>query len=173
MSKNSRNKYTFLDLIYDTLKEEKKPLTINEIWESAIRTGKTEKLGSKGKTPTDTIRAVLYLDLKNNEETHFIKLFKRPATFGLSEIDYGKIEQDSLSPNEKEKRAFKERDLHPLLSSFVYCREEFSCQTKTIFHEKTSRTKKGVNEWLHPDIVGIHYPYGDYSSDVIGFLFIT
>lgn len=49
---------------------------------------------------------------------------------------------------------FHERDLHKLLSTYVDAVPEFGCKTKTIYHEKTAKGKKGFNEWLHPDIVG-------------------
>lgn len=47
---------------------------------------------------------------------------------------------------------------------YVYASPEFRCVTKTIFHERTGKTKKGYNQWLHPDIVGVHFPFEDYSD---------
>lgn len=36
---------------------------------------------------------------------------------------------------------------------------------KTIFHESSSKAVKGQNEWLHPDIVGVYFPFKDYSAE--------
>lgn len=49
----------------------------------------------------------------------------------------------------------------------MYARPEFRCVTKTIYHEKTGKIKKGFNQWLHPDIVGVHFPFGDYSDKTL------
>lgn len=68
---------------------------------------------------------------------------------------------------ENEPTGYNERDLHVLLSSYVYANPEFRCVTKTIRHERTGKTKKGYNQWLHPDIVGVHFPFGDYSDKTL------
>lgn len=47
----------------------------------------------------------------------------------------------------------------------MFSDSHFKCYTKTIYHEKSSKRKKGVNEWLHPDIVGIRYPFDDFTED--------
>ena len=44
----------------------------------------------------------------------------------------------------KKNSGYNERDLHILLSSYVYASPEFHCVTKTIYHEKTSKTKKDI-----------------------------
>ena len=64
----------------------------------------------------------------------------------------------------QEESSYNERDLHILLSSFVYANPDFHCVTKTIHHEKTSKIQKGYNQWLHPDLVGIHFPFEEYSE---------
>jgi hypothetical protein len=35
----------------------------------------------------------------------------------------------------------------------------------TIFHEKSKRKTKGQNSWLHPDIVGVRFPFNDYIDE--------
>ena len=54
--------------------------------------------------------------------------------------------------------------MHTLLSSFVYVSLNLRCVTKTIFHEKTSKFQNGYNQWLHPDLVGVHFPFEEYSN---------
>ena len=45
--------------------------------------------------------------------------------------------------------------------------EHFRCQTKTIYHESSKRGKAGKNKWLHPDIVGVHFPFESYAENTI------
>ena len=60
---------------------------------------------------------------------------------------------------------FNERDLHPLLVKYVKENPHFHCYTKTIYQENSVRKVKGANEWLHPDLVGVYFPFGDYSKE--------
>jgi len=54
-----------------------------------------------------------------------------------------------------------------LLSSFVNSDEHFKCLTKTIYHENFKREKSGKNQWLHPDIVGVHFPFDSYTENTL------
>ena len=38
--------------------------------------------------------------------------------------------------------------------------EDFKLHCKTIYHELSKKAKSGKNQWIHPDIVGVHYPFG-------------
>ena len=48
---------TFLELAEEVLKTAKEPLTLKQIWEIAISQELDKKVGSKGKTPMDTLSA--------------------------------------------------------------------------------------------------------------------
>lgn len=85
--------------------------------------------------------------------------------FFLKGLECGEIIE--VESTENDSTGFHERDLHILLSSYVYASPEFRCVTKTIFHEKSGKAKKGYNQWLHLDIVGIHFPFGDYSEKTL------
>lgn len=65
------------------------------------------------------------------------------------------------------KTAFKERDLHPLLVSFVNADPHFKCVAKTIYHEKSKKGRKGETEWLHPDVVGLYFPAQSFCANTI------
>ena len=91
---------TFLNLIYETLKEYGKPLTILGIWMQAQKYGFTEQLKSVGKTPVKTLEARLYLDLRNNENTPLIQISKRPATFALKDMTLSNENEKSISTTE-------------------------------------------------------------------------
>ena len=62
---------------------------------------------------------------------------------------------------------FNERDLHPLLVKYVKDNPHFHCYAKTIYQENSVRKVKGANEWLHPDLVGVYFPFGDYSKETM------
>lgn len=156
--------YTFLNMIKDVMEIEKTPLTISQIWKCGEKHGLTDKVGSKGKTPINTLQARLYLDIRDNENSIFVQTSKRPSMFYLKDID---VEKREPKLQDDEPNRYNERDLHILLSSYVYVSPEFHCVTKTIYHEKTGKVKKGYNQWLHPDIVGIHFPFDDYSDETL------
>ena len=40
-------------------------------------------------------------------------------------------------------------------------------KTKTINHLSSSRKQAGRTEWLHPDIVGIHFAFKDFSKETL------
>ncbi len=75
--------YSFQDLAQDVLSKAKQPLTYQEIWETAGEMGLLQTLNSKGKTPWQTLGSILYVDVRDNEDTLFIKVGKRPTRFFL------------------------------------------------------------------------------------------
>lgn len=169
--------YSFFDLANDVLKISEKPLTYQEIWSIGKESALTDKIKSTGLTPWQTLGARLYVEVRDNEQSKFIKVGKRPARFFLKSRE-SEIKPDTISSIEKEeiiktdkKSGFHERDLHPLLTYFVYASPAFnrgkSIFTKTIYHEKS--TKSGYNEWIHPDIVGFYLPLEDWRPNVIEF----
>jgi len=170
--------YSFLDVAFDVLKTAKQPLIYQEIWESAKATGLSAKIKTAGKTPWQTLGARLYIDVRDNDDSKFIKVGKRPARFFLKERE-AEVSAKLMAQIEKEdqKKAaavttkYKERDLHPLLSYFAYSNPTFnrgrSIYTKTILHERS--IKQGYNEWIHPDMVGFYLPIEDWRPEVIEF----
>lgn len=152
---------TFLELAQKTLESSGKPLSGDEIWEEATVLGFIEELRSYGKTPVKTLTSQLYVDIRDNNESIFLKCDIRPVKFFLKDK---KITESIKQPKPLEKSSYKERDLHQLLTNFVYFDSHFKCYTKTVFHEKSKKGRKGEFEWLHPDVVGIYYPFSDYSE---------
>lgn len=55
--------------------------------------------------------------------------------------------------------------MHPLLVKFLYSHSHFKCYSKTIYHENSNKKQKGYNKWLHPDLVGVYFPFNDYLSE--------
>lgn len=163
--------YTFFDLIDEVFNLYKEPLTDKEIWEKAVESGLDKKVGSVGKTPWRTIGARIYVDMRNNPNSKYIKVGRRPTRFFLKElmknetIDSISKKIDDKEKQEKENRKkYKERDIHPLLVKYIYGDSHFKAYAKTIYHEKSKNRKKGLNEWLHPNVVGVYFPFDDYNK---------
>lgn len=161
--------YNFLKLAQDTLRKTQIPMSAIEIWNYATDNKMIGELNSSGKTPWKTLGARVYVDIKNNKKTKMKQISKRPAKFGLKEFDYD-LENYENEINIKDNSKYTERDLHTLLTKFVYSNQHFRCYTKTIHHEKSKKKNIGVNKWLHPDIVGVHFPYEEYSKETINLI---
>jgi len=169
--------YTFLDLASEVLKGAVAPLTYQEIWERAKASGLVARVKTSGKTPWQSLGAYLYVDVRDNQDSKFVKVGKRPARFFLR-VRQSEVSADAIKKIELEQAkttttvpGYRERDLHPLLAHFAFANLGFnrgrSIYTKTIFHENSR--KKGYNEWVYPDMVGFYLPIDDWRPEVIEF----
>ncbi len=116
-----------------------------------------------GKTPASTVSAQLG-DFIRNGDTR-VKRIKQPTGIYLYyltkdeenlaiDILYDQSEIESATNIKVEKKkAYEERDLHKLLSSYLKNTDTYS---KTIFHEQ-SNGKDNNQIWTHPDMVGIKF----------------
>lgn len=164
---NLMAKYTYSTLAHEALQKAGFPMTPNELWDFIVSEGLDKKLGSYGKTPEASLSANLYVDTKKAESLFYISS-KKPTKFWLKsrahELDSKEVQKNIQTQVQNEERTkkkdFCERDLHPLLVKFMQESEEFNLYCKTIYHESSKRAKSGKNQWIHPDIVGVHYPFG-------------
>ncbi len=145
-------KLTFKKLAKKVLEEEKRPLTVKEIWEIAKKKGYDKLCNTKGKTPWMTIAAQLYVDTKNNPNSSFVRIDSKPRKFFLKNLNIPKDLEES--EQRKKERKSSERDIYPILTYFVG--NYLKIFTKTIYHEKSKR--KRYSQWLHPDVVGVYFP---------------
>jgi uncharacterized protein len=158
---------TFLQMAQKVLNDEKQPLTASEIWEFAVSKGYEKLVDSKGKTPWATLGALIYVDVRDNPSSVFVPIGARPKRFILrNQADTlgGKIPELTKTPHIVIKKPeFLEKDLHPLMVyyGFYYLK----AYLKTINHSKSD--KKGLGEWVHPDIVGCYFPFRDWEGDVV------
>ena len=168
--------YSFLDLAYDILKTAPGPMVYQEIWSTAVEAGLSSKVETAGKTPWQSLGARLYLEVRDNATSRFIKVGARPTRFFLKQRSR-ELQQDAAAPHvdgpmlRPKKVDYLERDLHPILTYFAYTNPAFnrgrSIYTKTIMHERSA--KGGYNEWIHPDVVGFYFPLDDWQPSVIEF----
>jgi uncharacterized protein len=158
---------TFLELAERVLREEKQPLTSNEIWRLATEKGYNKELKSEGKTPWATLAAQIYVNVKDQLKSPLAMTDSRPKKFYLksqaNQIDLSEAKILKESTVLKKKRFdFLEKDLHPYLTYYAYF--HLKCYTKTINHSQSS--KKEFGEWVHPDIVGCYFPINDWKREV-------
>ncbi|MDL1988141.1 MAG: hypothetical protein LWX08_10915 [Deltaproteobacteria bacterium] len=102
------------------------PVTYQQMWEAGKVAGITGKVKTKGKTPWHTLGAQMYVDVRDNPNSDFVKVSKRPARFFLknrqSELTDAFLQKIDIEEAKKPepKTAYQERDLHPLVSYFAY-----------------------------------------------------
>jgi uncharacterized protein len=174
------SKFTFLDFAQEILKIAPTPMTFQEIWEYGKASGLDSKLAITGKTPWQTLGARLFVDIRDNPETRFIKVGRNPARFFLStrktEVNPGDVNTSEPLVKTSEIKNnnefdFHERKLHPVLAYFAYTNTSFNhgkqVYTKTIFHEKSKHSS--LSEWIHPDLVGFYMPIDDWNSKLLDF----
>jgi len=164
-------KLTFKELAKKVLEEEGRPLSVEEIWNLAVKKGYDKLCGTQGKTPWSSIAAQIYIDIRDNPNSPFVKIDSKPRKFFLKTL----VSEDRLKEIKKKEKGkieapkilgYSEKDLHPVLSYFAYT--YMKVYTKTIRHEKSNKRKKYA-QWLHPDIVGVYFPIGEWTSEVIDF----
>ncbi len=76
--------YTYLDLAAESLLLLNGKATVERIWDRAVQAGLAAKLRSQGQTPWATLGARLYVDVKENPASLFVREpGRRPAEFSL------------------------------------------------------------------------------------------
>lgn len=164
------SRFTLKGLAEKILNEERKPLTVEDIWDIA-KNKKYDALGNfTGKTPWRSIGAQIYVDIRDNPKSPFVKIDSKPRKFFLktlvSESELIEIEQKEKGKIEEPKKVkYTERDIHPFLTYFAYT--YMNIYSKTIYHEKSRR--KQYSQWLHPDIVSVYFPIEDWNEEVLDF----
>lgn len=55
--------------------------------------------------------------------------------------------------------------MHPFLTYMAINNENLKCYTKTIFHEESLKSPKGMDRWLYPDMVGVRFLHAELSNE--------
>ncbi|WP_064790720.1 COG2958 family protein [Helicobacter pylori] len=117
-----------------------------------------------GKTPHQSVSSYIYTALNKGEELPFKKVQENPTLIALKDAakELGLDAQKISAPSSK---IAHERDLHPFLTYMAYYNENLKCYTKTIFHEESSKSPKGMDRWLYPDMVGVRFLHAELSNE--------
>ncbi|MUU64119.1 HrgA protein [Helicobacter pylori] len=117
-----------------------------------------------GKTPHQSVSAFIYTALNKGEEVPFLKAQEKPVLIALK----GTAKEPVLNAEKISAPSAKiahERDLHPFLTYMAFHNENLKCYTKTIFHEESVKSPKGMDRWLYPDMVGVRFLHAELSNE--------
>ncbi|MGL2619095.1 HrgA protein [Helicobacter pylori] len=117
-----------------------------------------------GKTPHQSVSSYIYTVLNKGEELPFLKVQEKPTLIALK----GAANEPVLNTEKISAPSAKiahERDLHPFLTYMAINNENLKCYTKTIFHEESVKSPKGMDRWLYPDMVGVRFLHAELSNE--------
>ncbi|MGL2538002.1 HrgA protein [Helicobacter pylori] len=144
------------------------PIKVTEIYDRAkelFEKGEIENMfDCGGETPHQSVSSYIYTALKKGEELPFFKVQEKPTLIALKDamnepvLNAEKISAPSV-------KIAHERDLHPFLTYMAFHNENLKCYTKTIFHEESLKSPKGMDRWLYPDMVGVRFLHAELSNE--------
>ncbi len=117
-----------------------------------------------GNTPHQSVSAFIYTALNKGEEVPFLKAQEKPVLIALKGVAKEPVlnAEKISAPSTK---IVHERDLHPFLTYMAFGNENLKCYTKTIFHEESLKSIKGMDRWLYPDMVGVRFLHAELSNE--------
>ncbi len=155
-------------IIQSVLEIIKEPIKVTEIYHKAkvlFEKGEIESMFDYGgETPHQSVSSYIYTALNKGEELPFKKTQEKPALIALK----GAVKELGLSTEKISAPIAKiahERDLHPFLTYMAINNENLKCYTKTIFHEESLKSPKGMDRWLYPDMVGVRFLHAEWSNE--------
>ncbi|MGN8383953.1 HrgA protein [Helicobacter pylori] len=144
------------------------PIKVTEIYDKAkelFEKGEITKMFDYGgNTPDRSVSAFIYTALNKGEELPFLKAQEKPVLIALK----GAAKEPVLNMEKISAPSAKimhERDLHPFLTYMAIHNENLKCYTKTIFHEESVKSPKGMDRWLYPDMVGVRFLHAELSNE--------
>ncbi len=148
------------------------PISPTEVYDKAkelFEKGEiTNMFDCGGKTPHQSVSSYIYTALSKGEELPFKKAREKPTLIALKGAAKEPLNaQKPSAPNAKivHNKIAHERDLHPFLTYMAINNENLKCYTKTIFHEESSKSIKGMDRWLYPDMVGVRFLHAEWSNE--------
>ncbi|TPH46349.1 COG2958 family protein [Helicobacter pylori] len=162
-----------IGIIQSVLEIIKEPIKVTEVYDKAkelFEEGKIENMFDYGgNTPDQSVSASIYTALNKGEELPFLKAQEKPTLIALKGAakELGLNAQKPSAPSVKiaHNKIMHERDLHPFLTYMAFHNENLKCYTKTIFHEESLKSPKGMDRWLYPDMVGVRFLHAEWSNE--------
>ncbi|WJJ01809.1 COG2958 family protein [Helicobacter pylori] len=162
-----------IEIIQSVLEAIKEPIKVTEIYDKAkelFEKGEIESMFDYGgETPDQTASSYIYTALSKGEKLPFLKVQEKPTLIALKGTakELGLNAQKPSAPSVKiaHNKIMHERDLHPFLTYMAFHNENLKCYTKTIFHEESLKSPKGMDRWLYPDMVGVRFLHAEWSNE--------
>ncbi len=144
------------------------PISPTEVYDKAkelFEKGEITKMFDYGgNTPHRSVSASIYTALNKGEEVPFLKAQEKPVLIALKSAMNEPV-LNTQKPSAPIVKIAHERDLHPFLTYMAFYNENLKCYTKTIFHEESSKSQKGMDRWLYPDMVGVRFLHAELSNE--------
>ncbi|WP_181229983.1 COG2958 family protein [Helicobacter pylori] len=157
-----------IGIIQSVLEAIKEPIKVTEIYDKAkelFSEGEiTNMFDYGGNTPHQSVSASIYTALSKGEELPFYKVQEKPVLIALKGVAKEPV-LNAQKPSVPSVRIAHERDLHPFLTYMAFGNENLKCYTKTIFHEGSLKSPKGMDRWLYPDMVGVRFLHAELSNE--------
>ncbi|NHB13859.1 HrgA protein [Helicobacter pylori] len=157
-----------IKIIQSVLEIIKEPIKVTEIYHKAqelFEKGEIENMFDYGgNTPDQSVSAAIYTALNKGEELPFLKTQEKPVLIALKSAAK-ELVLNAQKPSAPSVKIVHERDLHPFLTYMAFYNENLKCYTKTIFHEESSKSPKGTDRWLYPDMVGVRFLHAELSNE--------
>ncbi|QDY62493.1 HrgA protein [Helicobacter pylori] len=157
-----------IEIIQSVLEAIKEPIKVTEIYDKAkelFEKGEITKMfDCGGETPHQSVSSYIYTALNKGEELPFKKVQEKPVLIALKDAPKEPV-LNALKPSAPSVKIAHERDLHPFLTYMAINNENLKCYTKTIFHEESSKSPKGMDRWLYPDMVGVRFLHAEWSNE--------
>ncbi len=160
-----------IGIIQSVLEVIKEPIKVTEIYDKAqelFEKGEIESMFDYGgNTPNQSVSAAIYTALNKGEELPFLKTQEKPVLIALKDAPKEPVlnAQKSSIPSTPSVKIAHERNLHPFLTYMACRNENLKCYTKTIFHEGSLKSPKGIDRWLYPDMVGVRFLHAELSNE--------
>lgn len=144
------------------------PIKVTEVYDKAkelFERGEITKMfDCGGKTPHQSVSAFIYTALNKGEELPFLKTQEKPVLIALKSAAKEPV-LNTEKPSAPNAKIAHERDLHPFLTYMAFNNENLKCYTKTIFHEGSLKSPKGMDRWLYSDMVGVRFLHAELSNE--------
>ncbi|EEC22530.1 hypothetical protein HP9810_873g26 [Helicobacter pylori 98-10] len=160
-----------IGIIQSVLEVIKEPIKVTEIYHKAqelFEKGEIESMFDYGgNTPDQSVNAAIYTALNKGEELPFLKVQEKPVLIALKDAPKEPVSnaQKSSALGAPGVKIAHERNLHPFLTYMACHNENLKCYTKTIFHEGSLKSPKGIDRWLYPDMVGVRFLHAELSNE--------
>ncbi len=157
-----------IEIVQSVLEAIKEPIKVTLVYDKAkelFEKGEiTNMFDCGGETPHQSVSSLIYTALSKSEELPFFKVQEKPVLIALKSTakELGLNAQKISAPSDK---IAHERDLHPFLTYMAINNENLKCYTKTIFHEESVKSPKGMDRWLYPDMVGVRFLHAEWSNE--------
>ncbi len=157
-----------IEIIQSVLEVIKEPIKVTEIYHKAqelFEKGEiTNMFDYGGNTPDQSVSAAIYTALNKGEDLPFKKAQEKPVLIALKDAAKEPV-LNALKSSAPGVKIAHERNLHPFLTYMACRNENLKCYTKTIFHEGSLKSPKGMDRWLYPDMVGVRFLHAELSNE--------